>query len=204
MSLIEARFVCVCGCGCDCVHAKASMSPGYTSGTHGEPLAVRKAPSIRCATVFPLPWHWYTCRPFLSKTPISIFKHQSCLWESNSHRGWAFHVICGAWAWPVGADLKRWTHLAGVWGEHPHTQIHTQQHTCYLFVDFTERLQYHRKNNTANVIVCLFAYFVQSVCQMQIESTRQLQHAPPPPSLPHTPPHGRHSPPGAVRTHPAE
>lgn len=95
-------------------------------------------------------------------------------------------LSCDLWSVGVAcwADLKRWTHLAGVWTEHPHTQIHTQQHACSLFVDFVERLQYHRKNNTANVIVCLFAYFVQSVCQMQIESTCQLQHAALPPGLP--------------------
>lgn len=112
-------------------------------------------------------------------------------------------LSCDLWSMGVarGADLKRWTHLAGAWAEHPHTQIYTQQHACYLFVYFTERLQYHRKNNTANVIVCLFAYFVQSVCQMQIESTRQLQQAPP---LPRLPPHACHSPPEAVWTHPAE
>lgn len=48
--------------------------------------------------------------------------------------------------------------------------------TSYSFC--LESLQYHRENKTANVIVCLFAYFVQSVCQMQIEPTRHLYHAP--------------------------
>lgn len=87
-------------------------------------------------------------------------------------------LSCDLWSMGVArrGDLKRCTWQVP---EHPHTQMHTQQHAWHRFVYFTERLQYHRKNNTANVIVCLFAYFVQSVCQMQIESTRQLQHEPP-------------------------
>lgn len=57
--------------------------------------------------------------------------------------------------------------------------LYTQKHARDGSVDFIGRLQYHWKNNTANTIVYLFAYFVQSVCQMQIESICQLRLAPP-------------------------
>lgn len=39
------------------VYVKATMSLGYTFGSYGEPLVVRKAPSVTHATVSPLPWH---------------------------------------------------------------------------------------------------------------------------------------------------
>lgn len=60
-----------------------------------------------------------------------------------------------------------------------HAHSYSQKCACDGSVDFIGRLQYHWKNNTANAIVCLFAYFVQSVCQMQIESICQLRLAPP-------------------------
>lgn len=48
MSYFEiTRCLCVCVC--------VRMSPGNTSGSYGEPLAVRKAASIRRATVFSPP-----------------------------------------------------------------------------------------------------------------------------------------------------
>lgn len=39
------------------VYVKAAVSLGYTFGSSGEPLVVRKAPSVTHATVSPLPWH---------------------------------------------------------------------------------------------------------------------------------------------------
>lgn len=176
------------------------MSPGYTSERHSEQSG--KHPASDMPLFFPSPG---------TDTPVGLSFKDSHLHFQTSKLSLReqfaprMSLSCDLWSMGVarGADLKRWTHLAGAWAEHTHTQMHTQQHTCYLIVYFTGRLQYHRKNNTANVIVCLFAYFVQSVCQMQIESTRQLQHASPQPwSPPNT--HTRHSPHGAVWTHPAK
>lgn len=180
------------------VCVKASVSLGDMFGSQGEPLVVRKAPSVTHATVSPLPWHWYTCRPFFQRHPSPFSNIKVAFERAIRTEGEPFMWFVEHGRGPGGAWLKK-MHLAGAWAEH--TQIHTHQHLCYLIVYFTERLQYHRKNNTANVIVCLFAYFVQSVCQMQIESTRQLQHAPP---LPRLSPHARHSAPGAARTHPTK
>ena len=92
-------------------------------------------------------------------------------------------LSCDLWSMGVArwANLKRWPHLAGVRTTHARTHAcsYMQKHPRDGSVDFIGRLQYHWKTNTANAIVYLFAYFVQSVCQMQIESIRQLRRAPP-------------------------
>lgn len=111
--------------------------------------------------------------------------------RSNLQRGCVFHVICGAWAWPFSGapDLKRLTHLAGVGARRCRSHNGEGQRGPFC-VDSVRRLKYCERGITQQMaIVCLFAYFVQSVCQMQIESTCQLRPAPTaPPRPPPLPP----------------
>lgn len=56
--------MCVFVCVIMCVGHYVSRSYIWESW-----WAVRKAPSVRHATAVPLPWHWYTCRPFFQRRP---------------------------------------------------------------------------------------------------------------------------------------
>lgn len=110
----------------------------------------------------PPSWHSYTCRPCFKYTHLQLQTSKLPLRDQLSARA---SLSCDLWSRGVAhwANLKRWTHLAGV------RTVHAQKRARYGSVDFLEKLQYLWKHNTANPIVCLFAYFVQSVCQMQIE-----------------------------------
>lgn len=132
--------------------------------------ADRKAPSIRHATGFPHPWHFYTCRTFFQR--LQLFFHTSKL-PLREQFALRVSLSCDLWIMGVahGVNLKRWTHLAGAWAEHLHTQICMRQHHA-LFV--------WRDSNITRKIkqqMSLFVY-LHIVCQMQIESTRHLPHVP--------------------------
>lgn len=104
------------------------------------------------------------------KDSSSFFIHQSYLWESNSRWGNPF-------MWFVDHGRGSWSRLKKMdapgrcmsWAL-AHANLYEATSCSFCL----ERRQYRKENKTANVIVCLFAYFVQSVCQMQIESTRHL------------------------------